>query len=144
MQNLTTTSTTGQRGWEFLVGAADLECTKLRIYSNDAVADEQLILWRISDEAELARETVTTVPGEWVEAILASSVTLSAAENYAVCCVRSAAGSRSINFQNFPGSNLTFADELSFVQYRHSGANDDFPAFTGSTISGITDIAFTA
>jgi len=141
--NLTQASTTGQRGWEFQVGASDIDVTKLRIYSNDAVSDEELILWRISDQAELARETVTTVAGSWVEATLASAITLSSGSNYAICCVRSAFGSRSLNFNTFPGSQFTFASELSFVQYRHSGANDDFPVFTGTSISGITDIAFT-
>ena len=131
-----------QVGWEFTVGAADIEVGKLRLYLASTFDTETMRIWRVSDTSLVASASVLPVLNAWAESDLASPVTLSSGANYVVTTRRNGGVTRQYNYSTGT-SGFVFAPEITFVRSRFING-DGYPSSTLSGVFGITDIVFAA
>lgn len=105
--NLSTVS-----GFRFTVGDDPLTVRKLRLRMPQASGAELVQLWRVSDQAKIAEQSVTPPSGgAYAEVELNEAVTLNAATDYIVSHDRVGGGSRLIHRGGAP----TFNPAIFFV-----------------------------
>lgn len=128
----------GKYGWEFTVGASNIEVSALRVYIGGSNDSELLQLYSGDLSTILASVTVSALVNEWVEGEV-SPVMLLAGQNYIVTHYRGTSRTRYAPL----ATSVTFSERLSFVQGRRVSSNNN-PTFTDSgQISGLADIRFT-
>lgn len=137
-----TGSNDAQLGWEF-EPSQDINVTSLRVYF-EANSNETLRLWRVSDQALLASEDVAAVAGEWVEASLASPVSLTSGAKYLITTREQNAATR--DWWYFEEATLTFNAAIS-ITGSVASSTDAYPgSFAPSPLRayGASDVGFEA
>jgi hypothetical protein len=133
----TTANSSAQLGWEFTANAA-ITVTHLRV-NLPSDSDEVVRLWRVSDEALLASESITSVTDTWVEVELSTPVELSAATNYVITTREASGGSRTL--RNDTVSNVVVDPVASFVTSRFVSGTG-YPSSATTNFRGIPDLRY--
>lgn len=119
-QGWSSTSSGIQVGNEFTVGASDITVCALSFRNSPAATEEELRLWRVSDQALLAQATTTPGdPTDW-KTVSIAPVTLIAGESYVVT-MRRANGSTRTTYRIAAAdiaANATFDPAVTFVRSR--------------------------
>jgi hypothetical protein len=136
----------GQQGWEFTVGAADLNVRGVRILLGETTTGVTARMYRVSTAALLAvsPETATTA-GVWTEEILLDDpITLLAGVNYCITVYRGGAslGNTKRN-TNFSATGSVTSDITVVGRRIAFSASTDMPTGTGSNeMWGIPDFFY--
>jgi len=129
-----------QYGWEFTVGASDIEVASLRAYSS-LFNDTIVRLWRMSDSSLLASKTIPGAGDAWSEETLGSTVTLSSGSSYMLSVRDASGGNHRIMYDTI--GNFTINSAITFEEVWYVNG-DGFPNTSAGSafLYGLSDMGF--
>jgi hypothetical protein len=125
-------------GYQFTVGASNITCQFLGVYSRENSRVERVIIHRVDTGASVASADITGIADQWVD-VSVSPVVLSAGVQYVISSRMTTGAARTV-YRNQTG--LTFNSAIGSISYKF-GSSDGLPMSTTATAYVFARFLFT-